>query len=148
MSIQLDRTSRNEFIRIHHKTVRILYVETVRSFYILGYSKNRPRRQQKHSRMTTTPGREIIAERESRDSSSRDSGLDLSPHCWYALELRQEFNFRRSMQKNKLHLVHPSPKNKFFKKVPFQRPQIGEEEIREVVETLRSGWLTTGVKVS
>ena len=28
--------------------------------------------------------------------------------------------------------------------VPFHRPSIGEEEIAEVVETLRSGWLTTG----
>lgn len=28
--------------------------------------------------------------------------------------------------------------------LPFHRPKIGEEEIREVVETLRSGWLTTG----
>jgi dTDP-4-amino-4,6-dideoxygalactose transaminase len=31
--------------------------------------------------------------------------------------------------------------------VPFHRPSIGEEEIAEVVETLRSGWLTTGPKV-
>jgi perosamine synthetase len=30
--------------------------------------------------------------------------------------------------------------------VPFHVPQIEEEEIRSVVETLRSGWLTTGVK--
>ena len=28
--------------------------------------------------------------------------------------------------------------------VPFHIPQIDEEEIRSVVETLRSGWLTTG----
>jgi len=28
--------------------------------------------------------------------------------------------------------------------VPFHRPSIGEEEIEEVVRTLRSGWLTTG----
>jgi len=28
--------------------------------------------------------------------------------------------------------------------VPFFRPSIGEEEIREVVDCLRSGWLTTG----
>lgn len=28
--------------------------------------------------------------------------------------------------------------------IPFHRPSIGEEEIAEVVETLRSGWLTTG----
>jgi perosamine synthetase len=31
--------------------------------------------------------------------------------------------------------------------VPFHRPSIGEDEIREVVDTLRSGWLTTGPKV-
>lgn len=29
-------------------------------------------------------------------------------------------------------------------RIPFHRPSIGEEEINEVVETLRSGWLTTG----
>ncbi len=32
--------------------------------------------------------------------------------------------------------------------IPFHRPSIGEEEIREVVETLRSGWLTTGPRVA
>ncbi|MBX3441594.1 MAG: DegT/DnrJ/EryC1/StrS family aminotransferase [Planctomyces sp.] len=31
--------------------------------------------------------------------------------------------------------------------IPFFRPTIGEEEIQSVVETLRSGWLTTGPKV-
>lgn len=31
--------------------------------------------------------------------------------------------------------------------VPFFRPDIGEDEILEVVSTLRSGWLTTGPKV-
>ena len=31
--------------------------------------------------------------------------------------------------------------------VPFFRPHIGEEEINEVISTLRSGWLTTGPKV-
>jgi len=30
--------------------------------------------------------------------------------------------------------------------VPFHVPQIGEDEIRSVVEILRSGWLTTGTK--
>src|SRR6516164_10936895 len=30
--------------------------------------------------------------------------------------------------------------------IPFHVPQIDEEEIRSVVETLRSGWLTTGIK--
>jgi len=31
--------------------------------------------------------------------------------------------------------------------VPFFRPQIGQQEVDEVVSTLRSGWLTTGPKV-
>ena len=30
--------------------------------------------------------------------------------------------------------------------IPFHLPDIGEEEIHSVVETLRSGWLTTGIK--
>src|SRR5690349_15654069 len=30
--------------------------------------------------------------------------------------------------------------------LPFALPEIGEEEIAEVVDTLRSGWLTTGAK--
>ena len=30
--------------------------------------------------------------------------------------------------------------------IPFARPEIGEDEIAEVVETLRSGWVTTGPK--
>ena len=28
--------------------------------------------------------------------------------------------------------------------LPFALPEIGEEEIAEVVDTLRSGWVTTG----
>ena len=31
--------------------------------------------------------------------------------------------------------------------IPFHKPAIGEDEIQSVVETLRSGWLTTGYKV-
>ena len=31
--------------------------------------------------------------------------------------------------------------------VPFLRPSLGEEEIDEVLVTLRSGWLTSGPKV-
>ncbi len=31
--------------------------------------------------------------------------------------------------------------------LPFAQPEIGQEEIDEVVDTLRSGWLTTGPKV-
>lgn len=30
--------------------------------------------------------------------------------------------------------------------LPFARPSLGEEEITEVVDTLRSGWITTGPK--
>jgi dTDP-4-amino-4,6-dideoxygalactose transaminase len=30
--------------------------------------------------------------------------------------------------------------------VPFYKPSIGTEEIAEVVDTLKSGWLTTGPK--
>ena len=30
--------------------------------------------------------------------------------------------------------------------LPFALPDVGEEEIAEVVDTLRSGWLTTGPK--
>ncbi len=33
-----------------------------------------------------------------------------------------------------------------MQKIPFYRPSIGEDEINEVVQTLRSGWLTTGPK--
>jgi len=32
--------------------------------------------------------------------------------------------------------------------IPFHRPSIGEEEIAEVLDTLRSGWLTTGPKTA
>lgn len=32
--------------------------------------------------------------------------------------------------------------------IPFNRASIGEEEIQEVVETLRSGWLTTGPRTA
>src|SRR5580704_3748674 len=31
--------------------------------------------------------------------------------------------------------------------LPFSPPEIGEEEISEVIETLRSDWITTGPKV-
>jgi perosamine synthetase len=33
------------------------------------------------------------------------------------------------------------------RQVPFFRPQIGDHEVNEVVETLRSGWLTSGKRV-
>jgi dTDP-4-amino-4,6-dideoxygalactose transaminase len=38
-------------------------------------------------------------------------------------------------------------KNESRSKVPFLRPELSEDEINEVVDTLRSGWLTTGPKV-
>jgi dTDP-4-amino-4,6-dideoxygalactose transaminase len=31
--------------------------------------------------------------------------------------------------------------------IPFALPEIGEAEISEVIDTLRSGWITTGPKV-
>lgn len=31
--------------------------------------------------------------------------------------------------------------------IPFHKPAIGEDEIQSVIETLKSGWLTTGTKV-
>ena len=31
--------------------------------------------------------------------------------------------------------------------IPFFRPQLTEQEVEEVVSTLRSGWLTSGPKV-
>jgi dTDP-4-amino-4,6-dideoxygalactose transaminase len=34
-----------------------------------------------------------------------------------------------------------------LRQIPFFRPDIGESEIEEVVETLRSGWLTSGARV-
>ncbi len=36
----------------------------------------------------------------------------------------------------------------FTKKIPFSDPDIGDEEVDEVIDTLKSGWLTTGQKVS
>ena len=32
--------------------------------------------------------------------------------------------------------------------LPFSRPTIEDEEVAEVVDSLRSGWITTGPKVS
>ena len=31
-------------------------------------------------------------------------------------------------------------------KIPFSPPDIGEDEINEVIDTLKSGWITTGPK--
>ena len=33
-----------------------------------------------------------------------------------------------------------------MRNIPFSPPDITEEEINEVVDTLKSGWLTTGPK--
>jgi dTDP-4-amino-4,6-dideoxygalactose transaminase len=48
---------------------------------------------------------------------------------------------------NNLHIVHSNAKFESPQKVPFQRPCLGEDEINEVIDTLRSGWLTSGPKV-
>jgi dTDP-4-amino-4,6-dideoxygalactose transaminase len=40
--------------------------------------------------------------------------------------------------------AHPIPMNDFL---PFALPDLGDEEIAEVVDSLRSGWVTTGPKV-
>ncbi len=47
-----------------------------------------------------------------------------------------------SPNRSTLALIEPTPN------VPFFRPQLSELEIHEVVETLRSGWLTTGPQVN
>src|SRR2546430_801469 len=44
-------------------------------------------------------------------------------------------------------MTHPRASDGASEFVPFARPDIGEDEIREVTETLRSRWLTTGPKV-
>lgn len=50
--------------------------------------------------------------------------------------------------KNKLVFQHEqNTATKTQLSVPFFRPHIGEDEINEVVTTLRSGWLTTGPQV-
>ena len=41
----------------------------------------------------------------------------------------------------------PSKEKEMRPFLPFHVPEIGDEEIQSVVETLRSGWLTTGSKV-
>jgi dTDP-4-amino-4,6-dideoxygalactose transaminase len=41
--------------------------------------------------------------------------------------------------------VSPSTNKRY---IPFNRPQIGEDEIAEVIATLKSGWLTTGPRTS
>ena len=33
-----------------------------------------------------------------------------------------------------------------FRKIPFSPPDITDEEIKEVVDSLKSGWITTGPK--
>ena len=42
--------------------------------------------------------------------------------------------------------MHDRPRRSSF--LPFSRPMIGEEEIAEVAETLRSGWITTGPRTA
>jgi dTDP-4-amino-4,6-dideoxygalactose transaminase len=50
--------------------------------------------------------------------------------------------------KHDLHAVPSNASTESGLKVPFQRPHLGEDEVDEVVETLRSGWLTSGPKVA
>ena len=45
-----------------------------------------------------------------------------------------------------MHHESAAKKERPAKFIPFHVPQIDEDEIRAVVETLRSGWLTTGLK--
>ena len=45
-----------------------------------------------------------------------------------------------------LATTEPRPRRTSF--LPFSLPLIGDEEIAEVVDTLRSGWITTGPKVA
>jgi perosamine synthetase len=44
------------------------------------------------------------------------------------------------------HTAHATRPDEPERTVPFQRPDIGDEEIAAVVDTLRSGWLTVGPK--
>ncbi len=52
-----------------------------------------------------------------------------------------------SASRSSLALVEPMAKSGTVTNVPFFRPQLSEFEINNVIETLRSGWLTTGPKV-
>ena len=36
--------------------------------------------------------------------------------------------------------------NTILRNIPFSPPDMSDEEIKEVVDTLRSGWITTGPK--
>jgi dTDP-4-amino-4,6-dideoxygalactose transaminase len=47
---------------------------------------------------------------------------------------------------NKTALTTPATPTTPLPFLPFARPEIGEDEIAEVVDTLRSGWITTGPK--
>ena len=51
------------------------------------------------------------------------------------------------MQNGLLIETHVATTGKLTVKVPFFRPHVGDDEINEVISTLRSGWLTTGPKV-
>jgi len=42
----------------------------------------------------------------------------------------------------------PLPLRPSMDRLPFSRPSLGEDEIREVVEVLRSGWITSGPRVA
>ena len=62
--------------------------------------------------------------------------------------MKSLLTLNRAVTLNKHCLLNKSATNSGNKlNVPFMRPEMGEEEIGEVIETLRSGWLTTGPKV-
>ncbi|MEP7282543.1 MAG: DegT/DnrJ/EryC1/StrS family aminotransferase, partial [Rubrivivax sp.] len=42
--------------------------------------------------------------------------------------------------------MSPAPEPPFLPFLPFALPEIGDDEIAEVVDSLKSGWITTGPK--
>ena len=55
-------------------------------------------------------------------------------------------NERKPANANGVNPINVNPTKEAF--VPFARPDIGEEEIAEVADSLRSGWITTGPKAA
>ena len=55
--------------------------------------------------------------------------------------------FIKIMQNTLVTETRPVIAKKLAVNVPFFRPHVGDDEINEVISTLRSGWLTTGPKV-
>lgn len=63
------------------------------------------------------------------------------------MEINTSSKTPKVIKKGKLQMQIAALSNSKSFQVPFLRPELNENEIREVVETLRSGWLTTGPKV-